>query len=212
MTASKTSFRTRWRLLDAALDVFAAKGFEFGSIKEICQRAAANVAAVNYHYRSKELLYEAVLSYAFDECFEAEKLVPADAAAPARRQLEAFLAALVLPSAGEAAGADVLKRLLAWEVVRPSGHLARLIAGREPPFLGAARAVVGAYGVPAGEAEFAARWLVAQGLAFRPGLLPVAPGGTVPAAATLAALADLAEAGLAARARRPAATGLLAAE
>ncbi|MBH0236227.1 TetR/AcrR family transcriptional regulator [Methylobrevis albus] len=212
MTVSKTSFRTRWRLLDAALDVFAAKGFEFGSIKEICQRAAANVAAVNYHYRSKELLYEAVIGYAFDECYEAEKLVLADAGAPARQRLEALLAALVVPSAGEIAGAKVLARLLAWEVVRPSGHLARLVADREPPFLGAARAVVGAYGVPAAEADLAARWLVAQGLAFRPGLLPIAPGGAIPAETLVAVLADLAEAGLAAHARRPAAAGLRAAE
>jgi TetR/AcrR family transcriptional regulator, regulator of cefoperazone and chloramphenicol sensitivity len=53
---------TKIRLLEAAGEEFAEKGFEAATIRSICQRAEANVAAVNYHFGDKEQLYiQAVL-------------------------------------------------------------------------------------------------------------------------------------------------------
>ena len=49
--------RTRKNLLDAAGEVFAEKGYRDATITAICRRAAANIAAVNYHFGSKEKLY-----------------------------------------------------------------------------------------------------------------------------------------------------------
>jgi AcrR family transcriptional regulator len=54
---------TQERLLDAAGQVFAEKGFEGATVRQICQQAQVNIAAVNYYFRDKERLYiEAVKS------------------------------------------------------------------------------------------------------------------------------------------------------
>ncbi len=52
---------TRENLIDAAVAVFSAKGFESGSVREITQAANANQAAINYHFGGKEGLYKEVL-------------------------------------------------------------------------------------------------------------------------------------------------------
>lgn len=51
---------TKTALLDAAEEVFAQKGVEGGSLRAITERAGANLAAVNYHFGSKEGLVRAV--------------------------------------------------------------------------------------------------------------------------------------------------------
>jgi len=56
---------TRERLLEAACRVFAAKGFRQATVQEICRLARANIAAVNYHFRSKEMLYMEAWRVAF---------------------------------------------------------------------------------------------------------------------------------------------------
>ena len=55
------------RLLDAAVDLFARRGFHGTSIRDIAERAGANVAAGHYHYGSKDGLYLAVLRAQFAE-------------------------------------------------------------------------------------------------------------------------------------------------
>lgn len=53
---------TRDRILEAAGQLFAERGFESTTIRDICQAAGANVAAVNYYFGDKERLYvEAVV-------------------------------------------------------------------------------------------------------------------------------------------------------
>jgi AcrR family transcriptional regulator len=52
---------TRAKLLEAAGRIFADKGYEAATIREICRAARANVAAVNYHFGDKQGLYAEVL-------------------------------------------------------------------------------------------------------------------------------------------------------
>lgn len=47
---------TRHRLLEAAARTIAERGFRGATVREICTRAGANVAAVSYHFGSKETL------------------------------------------------------------------------------------------------------------------------------------------------------------
>jgi AcrR family transcriptional regulator len=48
-------------LLEAAGEEFAEKGFELARVRRICERAGANLAAINYHFGDKEQLYVEVL-------------------------------------------------------------------------------------------------------------------------------------------------------
>ena len=56
--------KTRQRVLEAAVEGFAEHGFRKATVRNICKRANANVAAINYHFRDKEGLYTSVLQYA----------------------------------------------------------------------------------------------------------------------------------------------------
>jgi len=67
----KDAQETRQRLLAAAAIVFAEKGFWEATHAEICKRAKANTAAVNYHFGSKENLYVEAWKYAFEKSIQA---------------------------------------------------------------------------------------------------------------------------------------------
>lgn len=56
---------TRERVLEAAGEVFAERGFAKATIREIVERAGANLNAVNYYFRDKRGLYLAVFEYAY---------------------------------------------------------------------------------------------------------------------------------------------------
>lgn len=58
--------QTRQRLLEAAAEEFAEHGFRGATVRNICKRAGANIAAVNYHFGDKLQLYTATLQYGMD--------------------------------------------------------------------------------------------------------------------------------------------------
>jgi AcrR family transcriptional regulator len=57
------SEQTRARLLEAAREVFSEHSFQGATVREICRRADANVAAVNYHFGNKEGLLAEALNF-----------------------------------------------------------------------------------------------------------------------------------------------------
>jgi AcrR family transcriptional regulator len=56
MTASQVA-STRERLLGAAADLFAERGFRGATLRDIADRAGANLASAHYYFGSKEALY-----------------------------------------------------------------------------------------------------------------------------------------------------------
>ena len=58
---------TKSKILDAAEELFATKGFNGTSLREITSRAEVNLAAVNYHFGSKKELIKAVMSRYMNE-------------------------------------------------------------------------------------------------------------------------------------------------
>lgn len=75
---------TRDDILDAALEVFAEHGFRAGTIRDICERAGANVAAVNYYFGDKASLYSEVIQHAYNMASSSEPmpLLGSDASDP----------------------------------------------------------------------------------------------------------------------------------
>src|SRR5712691_4179518 len=61
-----TSADTKTRILDAAEQLFMEHGFEATSLRSLTTAAGVNLAAVNYHFGSKEELFQAVLTRRLD--------------------------------------------------------------------------------------------------------------------------------------------------
>ena len=57
---------TRARVLYAAARLFAERGYARVTVRDICKKARANVAAVNYHFGGKDGLYPAVMRHAME--------------------------------------------------------------------------------------------------------------------------------------------------
>ena len=53
---------TKERILDAAERLFAERGFASTSLRDITAEAGVNLAAVNYHFQSKDALFQAVFA------------------------------------------------------------------------------------------------------------------------------------------------------
>ena len=81
---------TKTRLLEAAGEEFAEKGFQAARIRDICNRAEANVAAVNYHFGDKEQLYIAAVLEAHRCGMSGEPVSSPDQTSPADR-LRAYI-------------------------------------------------------------------------------------------------------------------------
>jgi len=66
LRAIKPPHETRTRILDAAEELFMQHGFEGTSMRLLTAKASANLAAVNYHFGSKDALIESVFRRRLD--------------------------------------------------------------------------------------------------------------------------------------------------
>ena len=95
---SNQQFSTKDRILGAAEELFAQYGFAGTSLRQVTGRADVNIAAVNYHFGSKENLVNEVFRRRMD-VMSAERMSQlrlAQASAPG--ELEPILAAFVEPA------------------------------------------------------------------------------------------------------------------
>ncbi|MDP7028856.1 MAG: CerR family C-terminal domain-containing protein [Phycisphaerales bacterium] len=123
---------TKTDILEAAMHVFAERGFRGGTVREICERAGANVAAVNYHFHDKSSLYAEVLQHAYRNAGAGEAMPTlADAPDQPEKQLAAWIHWYVrrlLHSDGTPVG-----RLMARELADPTEALDHLARGAVQP-------------------------------------------------------------------------------
>lgn len=131
---------TRDRLLETAGEVFADRGFEGATVREICQKAAANVAAVNYHFGDKRELYAAVFEYAqahADRQFPLELPAEVSAAERLRYFIRQFLRRLLDRGRPSWHG-----RLMAREMSQPTGALPALLEKEIRPRMAALQKIL----------------------------------------------------------------------
>jgi AcrR family transcriptional regulator len=114
---------TRQRLLEAAGQIFADKGFDRATGKEICERAGTNTAAVNYYFGGMEGLYAAVLWEAHSRfvTFEAASAAVAGQT-DAKGRLEAIIRLIARAITGPVSSSWVL-RVLGREILAASAAL-----------------------------------------------------------------------------------------
>ena len=93
MTSSH--FNTKERILGAAEELFAQHGFAGTSLRQVTSRADVNIAAVNYHFGSKENLVNEVFRRRMDEMSANRLAALKDALEKHPGELEPILAAFV---------------------------------------------------------------------------------------------------------------------
>jgi len=114
---------TRERLTRVASEVFAQRGFQAATIKEITDSAGVNVASVNYHFGDKLGLYREVLRHS---------LLPSHfgasaAGKPAEERLRAFISDFVKTMMLGEGRATWCGRMMAHELADPSPALAQIV-------------------------------------------------------------------------------------
>lgn len=113
--ATDDKLSTKNRLLDAAEKLFADKGFDEVSVRDLAAAADVNVAAVNYHFQGKENLYHEVIRRRFSLQKDATLASLAEAMSQAddRPELDAIIRTIVNSYLEGALVRDVGPRIMA---------------------------------------------------------------------------------------------------
>jgi len=82
MRKPKAPEANRARIVEAAIDEFASRGFKGASMDAIAARTHTTRALINYYFGSKEKLYIAVLEQVYSEIRDAESELDLDHLAP----------------------------------------------------------------------------------------------------------------------------------
>ena len=141
---------TKDRILDAAEGLFMEHGFEATSLRSITAAASVNLAAVNYHFGSKEELFQAVLTRRLDPMNQ-RRLALLDRferdATPAPLSCERIVVALFVPALElarnpELGGKNFL-RLLGRAYADPAPFIRRFLSEQYAQMIGRFKAAFG---------------------------------------------------------------------
>ncbi|HEX6298621.1 MAG TPA: TetR/AcrR family transcriptional regulator [Burkholderiales bacterium] len=137
MQAIKPEHVTRTRILDAAEALFMQHGFEGTSMRQLTSRAGVNLAAVNYHFGSKDALIQAVFRRRLDPMNTARIAELAKLEASGSLSPETIIRAFVGPSLrlveDAKGGGRNFTRLLGRTYTEPSKTLRALIGQMYAP-------------------------------------------------------------------------------
>jgi len=130
----KPPHETRTRILDAAEELFMQHGFEATSMRLLTTKAEANLAAVNYHFGSKDALIEAVFRRRLDpmnagRIAELDRLEKDSGGRPlaAEQIIRAFVGASLRMIEDAKSGGRNFIRLLGRTYTDPQKHIRSLI-------------------------------------------------------------------------------------
>lgn len=136
----KDAIETRQRLLAAASEVFAQKGFWETTHAEVCGKAKVNTAAVNYHFGSKENLYVEAWKYSFERSIAAH---PPDGGVAPEAPVEKRLRGRILAFMHRIADPDNHEiEIMHKEMANPTGLLAEAIQQAIEPMQRRSRSIV----------------------------------------------------------------------
>jgi TetR/AcrR family transcriptional regulator, regulator of cefoperazone and chloramphenicol sensitivity len=129
-------------VLEAAGEVFAERGYYDATVREICARAGANVAAVNYHFRDKLGLYTEVLRQAVGAVQNEAIRKALDDDAEPEEVLRQAIRAMFKKMCG-ADRPDLRFGLMAHELAHPTPALSRVIDEAIRPVYSRLREIIG---------------------------------------------------------------------
>lgn len=144
----KPPHETRTRILDAAEELFMQHGFEGTSMRLLTSKAGVNLAAVNYHFGSKDALIEAVFRRRLDP-MNAERIAELDrleksvagGTPPPERIIRAFLRASLAMIGDAQGGGRNFIRLLGRTYTEPAKAIRSLIGQLYAPAMERYKAV-----------------------------------------------------------------------
>jgi TetR/AcrR family transcriptional regulator, regulator of cefoperazone and chloramphenicol sensitivity len=139
-SAAAPTDTTRDKLLEAAEQIFAERCFYGATVREICLRAGANVAAVNYHFGDKLNLYTEVLRR-FARTLDVERAIADRTASP--EELLRKIIRMRLRGVFASDHPDQPFRLILHEWVQPTPAMDRVMNESLRPLYDRFREIVG---------------------------------------------------------------------
>ena len=132
---TRPSEYTRQNIMEAAIALFAERGYDGTSIRAIVSKARVNQAAINYHFKGKEGLYFEVLKAAFEGYLRLDNFdLRGLRDMPREEALRSFVHQQLRPLLARDQMTRYI-RIFAWENVRPSKVLTNFVSTGAMPFL-----------------------------------------------------------------------------